>query len=59
MVGGVIGETGNHVQGRVGLEHSNVYVHVPGHAQLLGGKIALVPIVKPGHAKEYLAQVNT
>jgi len=55
-VSGVTGRTGNHVQGRVGLEHSNVCGHAPDHAQLLAAKIVLVTVVKPGHAKEYLAQ---
>jgi len=55
-VSGVTGRTGNHVQGRVGLEHSNVCAHAPNHAQLLAAKIVLVTVVKPGHAKEYLAQ---
>ena len=56
---GVIGEPGNNAQGRVALEHNNVYARAPGHAQLLVGKIALVPVRKPRHAKRDLVQVNT
>ena len=53
------GKTGNHVQRHVGLARSNVHARAPGRGQLLAGKIALVPVANPDHAKEYLAQVNT
>ena len=58
-VSGVSGETGNHVQRHVVLEYSNVCARVPDHAQLLAGKIALVPVERPNRAKQGFVQVNT
>ena len=54
----MIGKTGNLVQGRVGLVHNNVFARAPDHVQLLAGETVLALVVKPGHAKEYLAQVR-
>ena len=58
MASGANGGTGNHVQERVGLEHNNVYGHVPGHAQLLAVETALVTVEKLKLAKQELVQVN-
>lgn len=58
MASGVNGETGNHAPRHVGLEHSCVCARALNLDQLLEGKTALVPVVNPGHAKEYLVQVN-
>ena len=54
----MIGKTGNHAQGRVGLVHNNVCARAPDHAQLLAGETVLATVVKRGLAKEYLAQVK-
>lgn len=58
MVNGVIGKIGHHVRRRVELEHRNVRAHVPSHAQLLVGKIALVLVGKLSRAKRGLVQVK-
>ena len=55
---GVTGKTGHHVQGRVGLEHKNVYGHVPDHAQILAAKNALVSVAKLNLVKQEIVQVN-
>lgn len=58
-MGGVIGRTGNNVQVRVDLEHSNERACVPNRAQLSGEETALVSAVKLDLAKKYRAQVRT
>ena len=57
-VDGLTGKTGHRVLGRVVLGRRSVCARVPNHDQLLAGKIALVSVGKPSHAKPELVQVK-